>query len=128
MRYSPYRAPDSAQWLAADEEDKIALVLSYHRRRRIRLPALKAHSALHVIAENQVAMGDSYIARGVLSRLIEEGLDRHEAIHAIASVLARHFFRAMQDPARAGGQENYDRELESLTAESWRRISTEEAE
>jgi hypothetical protein len=128
MRYSPHRAPDAAQWLALGEEEKIAAVVAYHRRRRIRFPALQAHAALHVIAENQVAMGDSYIARDVLSRLMEEGLDRHEAIHAIASVLARHFFRTMRDPAGAGGQEGYDRELACLTAESWRRMSDEEAE
>ena len=40
------------------------------------------------IVENQVALGDAFAARAVLLRLMAEGLDRHEAIHAIGSVLS----------------------------------------
>jgi hypothetical protein len=40
-----------------------------------------------VIVENQVALGDTFAARAVLLRLMAEGLDRHEAIYAIGSVL-----------------------------------------
>jgi hypothetical protein len=40
------------------------------------------------IAEDQIALGDEIPARRTLVRLMEEGLDRHEAIHAIDSALA----------------------------------------
>jgi hypothetical protein len=46
-------------------------------------------ATVHVIVENQVALGDAFPAKAVLIRLMNEGLDRHEAIHAIGSVLSK---------------------------------------
>ena len=37
------------------------------------------HFIIHVVVENQVAMGGEYVAGAVLRRLINEGLDRHQA-------------------------------------------------
>jgi hypothetical protein len=47
--------------------------------------------------------------------------DRHEAIHAIGSVLMRTVFDVFQEPD-VGGDINarYSRELAMLTAASWR--------
>jgi hypothetical protein len=61
-------------------------VIQYHRRQGIRLPDKTVHALIHVIVENQVALGDKYPVKSVLSRLIAEGLNRHEAVHAIGSV------------------------------------------
>jgi hypothetical protein len=54
--------------------------------------SIRAHAANHVIVENQLAMGDATVVPATLARLMQEGLDRHDAIHAIGSVLVGIFF------------------------------------
>jgi hypothetical protein len=41
----------------------------------------------HVVVENQVALGEVMRVPETLERLLDEGLDRHEAVYAIGSVL-----------------------------------------
>ncbi|MEI9987694.1 MAG: hypothetical protein WDN69_33930 [Aliidongia sp.] len=58
-----------------------------------------------------------------------EGLDRHEAIHAVASVFMEYTSRAMQDEsATEFPTVQYDDAVKQLTAEGWRRSSEDEAE
>jgi hypothetical protein len=122
FRYDPHEHIISDAWLALDESERMQLVKRYHRRQRIRLPNEIIHAAIHVIVENQVALGDEFPAKAVLHRLIKEGLDRHEAIHAIGSVLSEEFFVVMSG-LEAGGDLNADyiEKLESLSAEAWRK-------
>jgi hypothetical protein len=53
---------------------------------------------------------------------MDEGLDRHEAIHAIGMVLFQFIYDLMRAPA-SGGDPNalYFAAVERLTAEDWRR-------
>ncbi len=122
--YDPQRKPDPEAWLAMDEGERIALALDHHRRARTRLPNARrrAHAAIHVIVENQIALGDAYPVERTVRRLMDEGLDRHEAIHAVGSVLIGHLASLAeealpnQDPNAA-----YIAALQDLTAESWLR-------
>jgi hypothetical protein len=50
------------------------------------LPNERLHAATQLIVENRVALGKAYPVRSVLFRLMEEGLDRHDAIHADSSI------------------------------------------
>jgi len=62
------------------------------------------------------------VVRKTLARLCAQGLDRHEAVHAIGNVLVMHIYDVLNDPeAGAEPNEAYERELEQLTAEKWRR-------
>jgi len=120
--YDPLRPPDPAEWLATDEQERIDLVADYHQRARVKPPNQRLHATIHVVVESQVAMGDELPVRRVLDQLQSEGLDRHEAIHDIGSVLARHMHDLMKTVAPKGDpNEAYWAELEILTAESWRR-------
>lgn len=122
LRYDPHEHVDSDSWLALDESERTRLVVRYHRRQRIRLPNETAHAAIHVIIENQVALGDTFPARVVLLRLMSEGLDRHEAIHAIGGVLSQTLFTAMNGENADGDlNADYVEKLESLSAETWRK-------
>jgi len=47
----------------------------------------RAHAATHGIVENQAAMGHATVVPTTLDRLMRDGLDRHDAVHAIGSVL-----------------------------------------
>lgn len=94
MQYDPLEAPDPSEWLALDEAERILLVRSHHESAGIEMPNVLLHAAFHaafhVAVENQIAMGDENPVRRALERLMAEELDRHEAIHAIGSVLAAH--------------------------------------
>ena len=91
-RYDPLKAPDPEEWLDLDEQERIDLAQDYHRRARVKLPNAKLHATMHAIVENQIALGDETPARRVMQRLMNEGLDRHQAIHAVGSVLFEHIY------------------------------------
>jgi hypothetical protein len=119
-RYDPDTAPPPAQWLALDEQGRIMLAERYHRRAGIPLPNAKAHATIHVIVENQLALALAAVVE-TLERLRAEGLDRHEAIHAIGSVLAEHLVHLMRDEPGPGDPNiAYEAALRDLTAERWR--------
>jgi HD superfamily phosphodiesterase len=124
LQYDPHEHIKSDAWLALDESERMQLVRRYHRRERIRLPNETIHAVVHVIVENQVSLGDAFPAKAALLRLMKEGLDRHEAIHAIGSVLSEKLFEVMSK-REAGDDLNADymEKLRSLTAESWRKLA-----
>ena len=122
--YDAEIGPDPERWLALDEHERIRLVKDYHRRIDDEFERPDAHASAHVIVENQVAMGDELPVRRKLEQLMDEGLDRHEAIHAIGAVLMMHLHDIISGAARGSAPQapdTYFAELEGLTAESWRR-------
>jgi len=119
--YDPHVPPAPAAWLALDEAERIALVTEFHRRARIRLPNAQMHAAFHATIENQLAMGDEIPVGGTLDRLMVDGLDRHEAIHAIASVLSAHMANVVGGKAGLSDPNTlYYAALDRLTAKTWR--------
>lgn len=122
--YDPDSAPDPERWLALDEWERLDLVQDAVRSEP-HLPNPKLHATFHLIVENQVAMGEKTPAAATLERLVGEGLTRHDAVHAVGSVLSAHVYRAMKFGGEAldGGDpgESYRVGLDSLTAEAWRR-------
>ena len=126
MRYDPEVAPDPSRWLELGEDERIPLAEAYHRRAGIEVPNMPLHATVHVIVENQVAMGDELPTRRTIERLMDEGLDRHDAVHAVASVLAAHL--AERSQAGSPNNEAYYQALGRLTAESWRSTIEREAE
>ena len=118
--YDPDRAPASADWLATDEGERIELVSAYHRRERIKVPNAQLHAVIHVIVENQLALGEEVVFNA-LARLQTEALSRHEALHAIGSVLAADLYELMREGADTGDiYSRYLGRLEKLTAAQWR--------
>ena len=128
IQYDPFTEPDPEQWLALGEQERIDLVVDYHRRARIRFPRAKLHAIMHVIVENQIADPELPVRR-TAERLMSEGLDRHDAIHAIGSVLAGYLNDLMREAKSEGDSvepmsdrnrhQAYYAELEALTAEAW---------
>jgi len=118
--YDPNNAPDPKVWLALDEQIRIALVEEYHRLARIKLPNLAVHAAFHAIIENQIAGNLESVVRA-MTRLTAGGLSRHDAVHAIASVLAVHIHDLFNTKAdAASSQAIYNAAVERLTAKGWR--------
>jgi hypothetical protein len=121
MQYEANDQPHSATWLELDENERVDAVMDYHRRAKVKLENLKLHAMTHVVVENQVALGEATPVPATLNRLMHEGLDRHEAIHAVGSILMSIVFDVFQEPD-LGGDTNarYSRELATLTAAGWR--------
>ncbi len=85
--YDPLNAPDPDEWQSMDEDERITLVMEHHREAGVELPNEQLHAVVHVVVENKIALGDEMSAQATLERLMREGLDRHETIHAVGSVL-----------------------------------------
>jgi hypothetical protein len=120
VRYDPDHAPNPGQWLELDEQDRFALVEEHHRRARIKLPNLKIHAVFHAIVENQIAEGMAPVQRAMV-RLCGQGLSRHDAVHAIASVVAAHLHDLIKNKGDAATSNSvYSAAVERLTAKNWR--------
>jgi hypothetical protein len=120
-RYDPLETADPKEWVSLDDDERLALVSDYHRRVKPRPPNARLHAAIHVIVENQVALGDEYPVQQTANRLIGEGLDRHEAVHAIGSVLIGQVYDISQAAVTvADPNERYLAALAQLTAAGWR--------
>jgi Domain of unknown function (DUF1841) len=123
MRYDALKAPDPEDWLDLDEQERIDEVIEYHRRHHLPMgEKAKLHSVAHVSVENQVALGDPPAVKETLARLMGEGLDRHDAIHAVGSVVMGLMFDVLRKKVKAADDINvkYADDLATLTAESWR--------
>ncbi|MDP6429454.1 MAG: hypothetical protein QF393_15655 [Rhodospirillales bacterium] len=120
--YDPFSPPDPGDWQSLDELERIILVLEYHRGAGGEQPNEQAHATIHAVVENQIALLDETPVRATLERLIGEGLDRHDAIHAIGSVLANFLQEVLADDKPVPGvYERYYEELDKLSADNWLR-------
>jgi hypothetical protein len=119
-RYDPSQAPDPAAWLELDEQERLDRVERYHRRARIDLPNCTIHATIHVAVENQLAADDEPAVRA-LARLMKEGLSRHDAVHAIGSLVAEQIYDLLKlkDSSEAL-RARYYAALERLNAAQWR--------
>jgi hypothetical protein len=121
-RYNPEREPVAEDWLGLDEGERLFLAEAYHRDARISLPkgARKLHASMHVVVENQLADDDKPVIRA-LGRLMKEGLTRHDAVHAIGSLVAEQIYDVMkQNDTPETSKARYYAAVERLTAETWR--------
>jgi hypothetical protein len=120
--YDPLKPPKPEEWQSMDEQERLHVVENFHRRARIHVPNEKVHAVIHVVVENQIALGDEIPVKRTVQRLISEGLDRHESIHAVGSVLIGHISDLLGQPkATTGADPNrpYYTALDQLTAKDW---------
>lgn len=121
QKYDPMLLPDREWWEALDVDERINMVMEHHQEAGIELPDEYAHALLHVVVENQIALAQETPVEAVLCRLVDENLDRHDAVHAIASTLVNHMHELMYGEDSALDNDDYCAELENLTAEKWLR-------
>ena len=123
--YDPLVEPNPDDWLATGEQRRIDVIKHYHRREGFNADRIDLHATVHAIVENQIAEGDRLPVRRTMSRLMAEGLDRHAALHAVASVLAGHINELLRETDAKASDEDvnstYFSALERLTAKAWLR-------
>lgn len=117
-KYDPDRAPDPERWLAQDEMQLMEIVQRYHRREQVPLPNERVHASYHVMVENQVALGERTPVAAALDRLMGEGMTRHDAIHAVGAVLAKHMHHAMETNVPVS-REAYYGDIRALSRQGW---------
>lgn len=121
--YDPSIAPVPEEWLALPEDERVGLVRSFHEttgERPLEGGRIEAHAGIHVVVENQIAMGFEPVPATV-AKLIRQGLSRHEAIHAIGAVLSGEIWHLQQQDHSKWESGAYRRKLEKLTAKRWRK-------
>ena len=119
-KYAPMKPIQAGQWLALDELDRIEMVHAFHARLDNEMPsdALSMHSTIHVIVENQLAMGVELIHE-TIAKLIRQGLDRHEAIHAIGAIISVDIYDMLKGNIQKYSPIRYRKKLEKITAKRW---------
>ena len=106
MGYDPDVGPDPENWLALEDAERLLQVKDYHERYDALLAEPEIHAAIHVVIENQIAMGVETPVQSGLERLMSEGLTRHEAVHALGSVLTEMIVGAANDKEAEDLQED----------------------
>ena len=100
----------------------MAAIVAYHDNHRDPHPPIlhpRLHAAMHAVIETQVAMADPPAVVQTVARLVADGLDRHQAIHAMASVAGDSAMGAVDKGWRFDA-EAYATALASLHADDWR--------
>ncbi len=73
----------------------------------------RVHVAMHTAVENQIRLNTPPEAREALDRLMAQGMSRHDAIHAIAGLLAGQLWHVLKERKECD-KEAYAREIDKL--------------
>lgn len=97
MTYDADSAPAAAAWLEAAEPERLAAIEAHHAELRTHPPTPKPrlHATLHLVVENQLAEGKPPEVSAAIERLVNGGLSRHDAVHAVAFVVSDLTTRAL---------------------------------
>jgi len=119
-KYDPTNSINAPEWLELEEAEQIELVRDFHSELNLDMPieALTVHSSIHVIVENQLAMRVDLIPE-TIAKLTRQGLDRHEAIHAIGAIISEDIFDVIRGNIEEFSPAKYRRKLEKITAKRW---------
>jgi hypothetical protein len=120
LHYDASRPPDPRTWILIDDTEKQLAVERHHRDLddHPAIPNARVHALLHVVVENQLASGEETEVWDALERLMNADLTRHEAIHAIGSVLIEEIV-AMGREQRRYDRHAIARALARLSAADW---------
>jgi|SRR5882672_4088659 len=123
--YDPDQAPDADDWLGADEQERIEAVRAHHKKAGERVPNLGGRAIIHATVETHLAMKAAGVQEA-FDRLRADGLDRHDAIHAIGWALSSVLEATIRDAKSFQGtapNDAYIKVLKDLSADKWRRAT-----
>ena len=117
--YNVLKNPNPAIWLNLDEAVRLELIESYVEDFEKEIDSSKKyiHANVHLVVENQLALGEEP-ALNAYSRLMRQGLNRHETIHAIGVVIFSDIYEALQKNDKKPIT-SYKSRLRKLTAKKW---------
>ncbi len=120
QEYNPSNSIDADEWLEVDELMRSELVRKFHRGldEPLSEDSLPGHALIHVIVENQIATNIELVPE-TIAKLVRQGLDRHEAVHAIGALISAQMFNLAQGNIEKFCTVKYKRQLKKLTAKRW---------
>ncbi len=113
--YKASKSPESATWLALDESERLALIEEYVEEFEGEIDNVNIHACAHMVVENQLALHVEDTVNAY-SRLIRQGLNRHEVIHAIGAVIFEGIYTSLKEKQSIN---KYKSRLRKLTAKRW---------
>jgi len=122
MNYDPLHPIEPTEWLAIDEEERLAMVVAYLDE--IPEPIEEKHvlAMLLTVAENQIAMGDETPVKAAVDRLEMEGLDRFTALLAVQEVFAELMQEMQQNPDLEYSPELHKKRLARIDSKVWKEM------
>ena len=119
--YDPSISPDPEQWFELDEQERIELAFQFveNFETEVNEEAHKVHATIHAIIENQLAENVEPTLE-TYKRLIRQGLNRHETIHALGAVIFEDIIAVMESKTHQPLGKHKLR-LRKLTAKRWRK-------
>ena len=120
--YNPLKVPDPGEWQALDESEQINLVEGFHIDANEEAPegGWMIHASIHVIVENQNALGVVPVPE-TMARLVRQGLERHEAIHAVGAIICENVADLLNANEKSWNAKRYRKRLEKLSAKRWKK-------
>ena len=121
--YNPDKPLNVSEWLVLDDDQRKLLVSDFHESTEEEFQddsALTMHSYMHVVVENQIATNVDLVSETV-TKLVRQGLSRHEAIHAISAIIVEYIFEMLNGSKSEFCPKKYRRKLEKITAKRWRK-------
>ena len=117
-QYDPDNGHDADAWTAMDEQDRIDLIKKYHAEEEPHPPAPNPHlhAVFHNIVETQICV-DKRVAEAI-DKLTGDGLTRHNAIHAAASIVQK-YIQAALSKNEPVDEDAYVKELEAFDTSAW---------
>ncbi len=118
--YDVEHPPPPEVWLAMDEGERVSVIEEAHVRTGAAVGGnANAHASIHVVVENRLAAGHAAVV-AAYDRFRAAGIDRHTAVHALASVVTRHMMAVLEQ--RAGfSQDEADRDYAALDPAAFKR-------
>ncbi len=120
-KYNALVPPIAEEWLALDEQFRLDLLYDFveNNEQDIEKEARRIHASIHMIIENQLALNIE-LTTETYNRLIRQGLDRHQVIHAIGAVISEDIFELMKG-SKEKPFEGQKLRLKKLTAKRWKK-------
>ncbi len=117
--YNASKTRNSENWLALDETTRLDLIEDYVDKfeKEIGDEKKRIHATAHLIVENQLALNEEPTV-DAYSRLMRQGLNRHETIHAIGAVVFEGIYSSLKGNDEVSIN-SYKNRLRKLTAKRW---------
>jgi hypothetical protein len=122
LDYDAQNTPDPGRWLAADEDERMQAVLAYHEGldNHPEAESMQAHAGVHAAVETQLVKEDPPVVREKMDELLEAGIDRHAAIHALAVPLSHVMYGVVDEDDVGDAEDVLAHKIEQVTIEDGR--------
>ena len=119
IKYNANSVPVPEEWLALEEEARVKLIQEYlEESGDFTGENAHLHACMQAIVENQIAADDPPATAQAVKRLMKEGLERQNALHAVAYALNNELF-FMHKNGKEFSTTRYRTNLNKLSARKW---------